>query len=133
MKNLAIIEVGGDGTYSVYSKEPVGKYLFGGYGDTIEAAKKDYLLCIDDMRKMAKEEGEDFPENIEVVFECDLVSFFESFPWINVSAFARLAGINESQMRQYCIGKKLAGEKTLKKITEAAQKAGTDLCAVRLC
>lgn len=58
-------------------------------------------------------------------FRYDIPSFFNYFDWINISAFAKQAGINESKMRAYKAGLSTASEKTMSKIRNTIK----DMCA----
>ena len=69
---------------------------------------------------------------IKIDYKYDLQSFFNYFEWINISKFAKFAGINESKMRQYKIGAAFAGEKTKDKIMSAIHKMSADLAAASL-
>lgn len=62
----------------------------------------------------------------------DLQSFFNYFDWINVSQFAKKAGINESKMRQYKNGLAFAGESTTKKILDTIKNIGAELQSATL-
>lgn len=44
--------------------------------------------------------------------EITIQQFFEQFPMINISKFAKYCGINESQMRQYAKGLREPSNKT---------------------
>lgn len=116
MKVTAVIERGSDQFYSIYTEEDIANFGFGGYGESVAEAREDYMTCIREMREIAQEEGKSFPEDIEVEFRYDIPSFFNYFDWINISAFAKKAGINESKMRAYKAGIATASEKTLDKI-----------------
>lgn len=48
MKITAIIEQGDDGMYSVYSEQTIGSHGLGGFGETIDEAKADFMLSIDE-------------------------------------------------------------------------------------
>lgn len=72
------------------------------------------------------------PEEIEVEFRYDLPSFFNYFDWINISAFAKQAGINESKMRAYKSGLATASENTLAKILSTIRTMGAAMSAVTL-
>ena len=39
MKVTAIVKKGNDGFYSIYSEKEINHYSFGGYGESVEAAK----------------------------------------------------------------------------------------------
>ena len=71
-------------------------------------------------------------EAIDVTFKYDLQSFFNYFDWINVSQFAKKAGINESKMRQYKNGLAFAGESTTKKILDTIKNIGAELQSATL-
>lgn len=116
MKLNAVIEKGNDNFYTIYTEGGIPGYGIGGCGESVAEAKNDYMTCIEEMREIAHEDGRDFPDNIEVEFRYDIPSFFNYFDWINISAFAKQAGINESKMRAYKAGISTASEKTLIKI-----------------
>jgi hypothetical protein len=135
MKVTAIVEKGSDGLYSVYSMQEINNHSFGGYGKSVEAAKADFMLSIDEAKNMIKEEtgtiSGEFAD-LQVTFKFDIASFFNYFDWINVSKFAQYAGINESKMRQYKTGVAFAGEKTTSKILTAIKKMGAELSSASL-
>lgn len=116
MKVTAVIEKSSDDFYSIYTEKNEAVMTFGGYGKSVAEAKHDYMVCIEEMREMAEEEGNPLPDDIEVEFRYDMPSFFNYFDWINISAFAKKAGINESKMRAYKAGLSTASEKTLEKV-----------------
>ncbi|MCM1489598.1 MAG: pilus assembly protein HicB [Muribaculum sp.] len=125
MKLTAIIEKGDGKFYTIYTPDGIPKYHIGGCGESVEEAQNDYMECIAEMREIAREDGNQFPEDIEVEFRYDIPSFFNYFDWINISAFAKQAGINESKMRAYKAGISTASEKTLNKIRATIK----DMCA----
>lgn len=125
MKVTAIIEKNSDKFFSIYTEEDIPGYTFGGYGESVIEAKEDYMTSIQEMREISSEEGKEFPDNIEVEFRYDIPSFFNYFDWINISAFAKKAGINESKMRAYKAGISTASEKTLDKIRATIK----DMCS----
>lgn len=132
MKITAIIERGTDGYYSVRSEEKVGRFYFGGFGDTVKAAKADFQSSIKESMADAKEEGATIQESLNIVFRYDIPSFFNYFDYLNVSKFAEFAGINESKMRAYKCGVAYPGEKTTRKIMQAIERIGQDLRATIL-
>lgn len=56
-----------------------------------------------------------------------ITEFFGENPWLNVSAFARYVGINETLMRQYASGSKRMGQKNMVKINAALADIGNEL------
>lgn len=135
MNILAIIEKGVDGLYSIYSNDTILNHGLGGFGSSVEEAKKDFYETINQAKEMILEDGKSIPEEadkIEVIFNYDLQSFFNYFDWINVSAFAKKVGINESKMRQYKLGTAFAGEKTTNKILLTIKTVGAELSSATL-
>lgn len=135
MKVLAIVEKGKDGLYSVYTDAEIEDHGFGGFGESVEEAKKDFLLSINEAKDMILKEKGTVPKkfnDLKVEFKYDIESFFNYFDWINVSKFATYAGINESKMRQYKSGVAFANEKTTNKILQAIKKLGAELNAASL-
>lgn len=131
----ATIERTADGTYSVIGKEKIAGCYFAGYGDSVHEAKEDFLIGIRESLETAAEMGKTVgvtEDEIEVVYRYDIPSFFNDFDWLNVSAFAKFAGINESKMRAYKTGSATASESTLKKINAAVRTIGAAMCAATL-
>lgn len=125
MKLTAIIEKGEGQFYTIYTLNGIPKFHIGGCGESVEEAQEDYMECIQEMREIAHDKGAEFPEEIEVEFRYDIPSFFNYFDWINITPFAKQAGINESKMRAYKAGVATASEKTLNKIRQTVK----EMCA----
>ena len=132
MKVTAIIEKGSDGMFSIRSEQKIGNHYFGGFGESVEIAKEDFLESIQEVIEESKEEGIDTQEDIQVSYQFDIPSFFNYFDYLNVSKFAELAGINESNMRQYKCGLAYPGEKVTRRIASAIRKIATDFSAISL-
>ena len=130
MRIKAIVERSKDGLYSIYSDDVIGRDVMGGYGESVEAAKKDFLASIQEAIENARKDGFDnVPvfEAVNVEFKYDIPSFFNYFDYFNVSKFASYAGINESRMRAYKSGAAFPGERTTKKIFKAIQDIVRDM------
>lgn len=132
MQIVAIIEKGSDGFFSIRSEQKVGRYFFGGYGESVKKAKEDFLASVTESMQGAAREGTEIPEKLDVAFKYDIPSFFNYFDYLNVSKFAEFAGINESRMRAYKCGLAYPGEKTTRKIMKAIETIGKEIGAVRL-
>ena len=65
-------------------------------------------------------------------YKYDMQSFFNYLDWINISKFAKAAGINESKMRQYKVGSAFAGERTRQKILATIQRMSAELASASL-
>lgn len=98
----AIIEKANDGGISVYSEDVNGAY---GFGLTEQEAKNDFISVLEEQAEYYKEKHGEFPawysSGYSVDYVYDLSGFFEAFPFINASKFAKEIGMNESVMRKY--------------------------------
>ena len=130
----AVVERGSDGLYSVYSEDHFGNSFFGGFGDSVAKAKEEFLESIKESIEEQTSEGKKVPcfEDVSVEYRYDIPSFFDFFDYLNVSRFAEFAGINESKMRAYKSGIAFPGEKTTKKIVDAAHAIAAELGATVL-
>ena len=135
MKVTGLIEKTDNGYYSISCDAQIGNFCLGGFGDSVEEAKADFLSVVKEAQdEYVAEKGvlpEDFKDVI-VEYRYDLQSFFAYFDWINISKFAKAAGINESKMRLYKVGKAYAGEGTKEKIQSAIHRMGAELAATSL-
>ena len=135
MKVKALIEKTDNGYYSITSDEQIGNYCLGGYGDSLADAKADFMSVVkeaQDAYVAANGELLDKYKDISVSYQYDLQSFFDCFDWINITKFAQVAGVNESKLRLYKVGKAFAGERTRAKLQEAVKRMGAELAAVSL-
>jgi len=128
LKIKAIVERGADGLYSVYSEDHFGNSFLGGYGDSVEKAKTDFLESIKEAINEQQADDKAAPnfDGISVEYRYDIPSFFNFFDFINVSKFAEYVGINESKMRAYKSGVSYPGEKTTSKIFKAVKQLGKE-------
>ena len=126
MRIIAIIEKGSDGLFSVRSEQKIGNHYFGGFGESVEIAKADFIDSIQEVMEESRAEGIDVPGEVQVTYQLDIPSFFNYFDYLNVSKFAELAHVNESKMRQYKCGAAYPGEKVTKRIASAIRKIAND-------
>ena len=126
-KIKVIVETGKD----LFSCFMVGKNIgltgLVGDGKTARKAIDDFRLCYEEEKQYSKEQGREVP-NLEFEFIFDIGAFF-SYYMINVSAFAKFAGINASLLRQYACGLKSPTKNTIGKIREAIDKYKMDIDA----
>ena len=127
------IEKQNDGSYIAYNTES-DKFTAIGSGATIADAKEDFLNSIEEMKEVYQEHGDDIPaELLEApAFRFDLSSFFEYYSFINVTAFAKMIGINGSLMRQYKKGNTYISNTQLEKIQNFVNTMGADFQRLRL-
>jgi transcriptional regulator with XRE-family HTH domain len=69
---------------------------------------------------------------LDFQYKYDLSSLFDYFKFVNVTQFAKTAGISSSLMRQYKTGNTYISEKQLNKIERALHKIGRELSSARL-
>ena len=93
--------------------------------------KKDSQKKKDEDPNSIQVKNDDY-KTVDVDYKYDLQSFFNYFNWINISKFAKAAGINESKMRQYKTGQAFASERTKATIEKTIHKMSQELASVEL-
>jgi hypothetical protein len=127
MKIIGTIERSKTGYYSIYPDKEILNCAPYGYGESLQEAKEDFMLGIEEFRQLKKEELGYSPkefDNVDVEFRYDISTLFEEFDFLNITKFAKYAGINESKMRQYASGTCDPGVKASKKISNALKTIG---------
>lgn len=128
-KKVVLILEYGNGGYSCYNDDPIGKYaVIDGDGATAEEAKADFMQALEECRQ-AFPEDKDINQDMEFTYKYDIQAFFKEFSFLNATDIARRAGINPSLMRQYTSGVKKAGEKTYNKLNACLSNIKNDLQA----
>ncbi len=89
---------------------------------------------MDEMKEVCQAHGDEFPAMLQETptFKFDLSSFFEYYSFINVTAFAKMIGINGSLMRQYKKGNTYISASQLEKIQTFVNDMGKDFQRLRL-
>jgi len=130
---LVSIEKQKDGTYIAYNKEG-DTFTAIGTGATINEAREDFFNSVEEIKEVYQAHGDEVPAILlePPTFRFDLSSFFEFYPFINVTAFAKMIGINGSLMRQYKKGNTYVSSSQLMKIQKAVNGIGTDFQSLRL-
>jgi len=131
MKTIALIEKGKDGTFGIYT--PDLEHTIIGEGQGVEEAKMDFENSLKEM--LASYTDETMPDelrDLEVQYKYDLSSLFDYLNFVNVSQFAKKAGISSSLMRQYKTGNTYVSEKQIGKIEKTLHKIGHELTAIKL-
>lgn len=114
MKKIeVIIEKSKEGGYGIYAPSAPGIL---GFGLTEEEAKESLQDALESAIEEYEERGSELPEwlgdgNVEFEYRYDFSGFFQSFPFFNVTQFAKAVGINPSLMRKYKEGLAFASEK----------------------
>ena len=133
MVTTALIERGKDGTFGIFT--PDINHTIIGDGTTVEEAKADFENSVKEMILSYTETNREIPDelkNIQFVYKYDIASMFNYYDWINVSKFAKKAGINPSLMRQYRVGDTYISEKQINKIENTLHSLGNELSTIKL-
>lgn len=127
------IEKQEDGSYIAYNTNGDG-YTLIGTGETVKDAKADFLNSMKEIKEMEEEEQQSSNPilSAEPEFKFDLSSLFEYYSMLNVSAFARFLGINETLMRQYKKGNTYISDMQLQKIENGIHKLGAEFSGLKL-
>ena len=97
-------------------------------------AKADFENSVREIIQFCQEDGVQDPDdlkNVTFVYKYDMPSFLNYYKYLNVTQFARYAGINPSLMRQYKHGQG-ASEKQIAKIQDAIHRIGRELSSIKL-
>lgn len=133
MRTTALIEKGKDGTFGIFTPDIQATII--GEGKTVAEAKADFENSVREMLASYTENGEEIPEElngIEFEYKYDIASVFNYFDFINVSRFAKWAGINAALMRQYKSCDTYISEAQAHKIEQALRKIGHELSTISL-
>jgi predicted RNase H-like HicB family nuclease len=133
MKTIALIEKGKDGTFGIFTPELKSTII--GEGNTVSEAKADFVNSVKEITQYYQEIGkQDSNElkDVEFEYKYDVASLFNYYNFINVSQFAKVAGINASLMRQYKTGNQYISENQVLKIEEALHKIANEFAAIKL-
>lgn len=132
VETTVIIEKGEDGTFSVYTTGIDSVVV--GEGSTVNEAKADFHRAIQEVKDLCTEMGKEIPFGIdaEFVYKYDISSLFNLYPFINVSQFAKMLGINPSLMRQYRMGNTPISESKVLKIQTELHRIGKELSSINL-
>ena len=133
MVTTALIERGKDGTFGIFT--PDIDHTIIGDGNTVEEAIADFENSVQEMILSYTETDKEIPDelkDIQFVYKYDIASMFNYYDWINVSKFARKAGINPSLMRQYRMGKTYISENQINKVENTLHSLGKELASIKL-
>ena len=133
MKTVALIEKGSDVSFGVFTPDLESTII--GNGSSVSEAKADFENTFKEILEACSESNEPLPselQNIEFEYRYDVASLFDYFDYINVSKFARRAGLNASLLRQYKVGGTYISENQVQKIETALHNCGKELLSLNL-
>ena len=131
MKTRAIIETGPDGGFDVYLPD-IEHHLFYGTGASVQEAKERLEDTYQEILDIYKEDGKPIPkelQDLEFDYKYDIASFFDEFNWINISALAKVLGMNASLLHQYKKGNTYISHQQMKRIESGIHELGRKMLA----
>lgn len=121
MTTTAIIEIGKDSTYDIYTNDNKLGFMLLGQGKTIAEAKADFLRNKDELVELYKKRGENFDfDNLEFEYKYDTKSFLKYSPF-TLTWLSSATGINKKQLSHYSTGVRNPSKATMEKIRAAIE------------
>lgn len=121
MTTTAIIEIGKDSTYDIYTIDNRLGFMLLGQGKTIEEAKADFLRNRDELVELYKKRGEIFDfDHLEFEYKYDTKSFLKYSPF-TLTWLSSATGINKKQLSHYSTGVRNPSKATMEKIRSAIE------------
>jgi len=117
-KVKAFVEIGRDGTYSVYVdlKDNTLNYGIHGNGNTVNEAMDDFMSAYEAMKKFYYQESKYFAEAV-FEFHYDTASFLGYYTnYFSLAGLSRLTGIHQGQLSHYVNGTRNPSKQTIQKI-----------------
>lgn len=119
MNITAIIEIGKDMTYDIYTSDDSLDFMVLGQGKTITEAKEDFYRCLEEIEALYTEEEKSFNfDELTFQFKYDLASFLRYSPF-TLTWLSYVTGINKKQLSHYSTGVRHPSKPTLEKIQQA--------------
>ena len=130
---IVTIEKDTDGTYVAYNTED-SDYVISGRGTSVEEARGAFMNTVRETAEYEMEESGKVSSILTEIpeFKFDLSSLFDYYKAINMSAFAKYVGINDSLLRHYKKGGVYISDAQLSKIEDGIHRLGQELSALRL-
>jgi len=132
-KVKAFVEMGVDGTYSVYVdlEDKTLNYGIHGNGNTAKEAMDDFISAYEAMKKFYLKEGKHFVEAV-FDFHYDTVSFLGYYTnYFSLAGLSRLTGINQRQLSHYLNGVRHPSKQTIRKIDRSINTFAKNLSQVQ--
>ena len=121
MTTTAIIEIGKDSTYDIYTNDNKLGFMLLGQGKTIAEAKADFLKNKDELVELYNKRGEIFDfDNLEFEYKYDTKSFLKYSPF-TLTWLSSATGINKKQLSHYSTGVRNPSKATMEKIRSAIE------------
>jgi len=132
-KVKAFIEIGVDGTFSVYVdlEDNTLNYGIHGNGNTVKEAMDDFISAYEAMKKFYNQENKYFIE-AEFEYHYDTASFLKYYTaYFSLAGLSRMTGINQGQLSHYVNGKRNPSKRTVQKIDRSIHAFANRLSQVQ--
>ncbi|GHT16561.1 transcriptional regulator [Bacteroidia bacterium] len=135
MKTInVIVERGNDNTFSAYMDCDTfdsGIALMG-YGNTVEATKKDFYAAYEEAKQILKDKGQQVPE-WKFEFRYDVSSFLDIYQGVlSKSGLEKITGIHQKQLWHYYSGRSKPKPQTVTKIQSSIYQFAEGLKKIQL-
>ncbi len=115
-----------DKNFSCFMVEKFPDFSLAGFGNSAKQAIEDMYVAQQEIKALLEEEGKQIPE-LEFTFRFDIGSFFDYYPYLNMSGVAKKAGINASLMRQYAMGMHEPSQKRKQQILDCLHQISQEM------
>lgn len=103
------------------------------YEDNLIVVEEDDLKTVEaKIIQLLKKHHGLMKESFVFKYEYDLSSLFEKFEFLKITTVAKMAGLNDSLLRQYVTGNKNASPAQAKKIENTLHKIAKDLAGIKV-
>lgn len=102
MEVTVTFEKQNDRSFACIVNEEFEKFGLIGYGSSAREAEQDVFVSLAETKESLG--SENVPDISITMRKFDIGSFFSYYPFLNVSQFAKYAGMNPAQVRQYASG-----------------------------
>lgn len=126
-----VIERGVDGTYSAFIADNNCKFGCIGEGKSVDETKNDFLVAVDEMKKVYQMNGKEFP-TVEFNFIYDVASFLNYYAYaFSLAGLARITGVNQGQLSHYVTGRRKPSRTTVEKIEKSLHEFAGEISHVK--
>ncbi|MDR2232485.1 MAG: helix-turn-helix transcriptional regulator [Tannerella sp.] len=132
-KVKAFVEIGNDGTYSVYIdlNDNTLNYGIHGNGNTVKEAIDDFISAYEAMKKLHDRLNKHFVE-AEFAYHYDTASFLGYYAsYFSLAGLSRLTGIHQGQLSHYVNGTRNPSRQTIQKIDRSIHEFADKLNQVQ--
>jgi len=129
----AFIEIGKDGTYSVYVDlvDNTLNYGIHGTGNTVKEAIDDFISAYEAMKKFYHQKGKEFVE-ASFCYNYDVASFLNYYTsYFSLAGLSRLTGVHQGQLSHYVNGTKNPSKQTIQKIDNSIHTFAKNLSQIQ--